>query len=166
MILTGPAVRTVGVTSQPSGLMALLSTCFLTCFMCKMGTAHAVQSVCEDPSGVFVALQVHWHRRPLQQRSVTLALVPDDKWTPEPGGPGVPDERADLHGLGSCDHPHYRQSEGAEGHPLCGGGEVRTLPASLSLLNPAACRVCHVATCHSPVTLHSHVTAAGTLHPA
>lgn len=63
---------------------------------------------------------------------MTFALVPDDKWTPEPGGPGVPDERADLHGLGSCDHPNYRQSEGAEGCPLCGGGEVIAFSASLS----------------------------------
>lgn len=83
---------------------------------------------------------------------MTSALVPDDKRTPEPGGPGVPDERADLHGLGSCDHPDYRQSEGAEGHPLCGGGEVRTFSASLSLLSPAACPVCHIATCRSSLS--------------
>lgn len=50
--------------------------------------------------------------------NVAFALVPDDKRAPEPGGTGIPDERADLHRLRPCDHPNYRQSEGAGGHPL------------------------------------------------
>lgn len=50
--------------------------------------------------------------------NVAFALVPDDKRAPEPGGIGIPDERADLHRLRPCDHPNYRQSEGAGGHPL------------------------------------------------
>lgn len=49
-----------------------------------------------------------------QKQSLIFVLISEYKRTPESAGPGIPDERAYLHGLWSRCHPHHRQPKGVE----------------------------------------------------